>query len=167
VLAGLGLLVATGTASLLSTHRTAGRDAVRLVGRVALSVPGWRLLRSAGASWASSDLAWGPLYEPHRHPEGAAVGERLLLPAGHYRLDVDGDEVAPEMPPPSLVIRPEGPVPSRSVPMETLDGARVGGFDVRAGESPVTLLLEGGGPFVVRRIRLQASTFGADSGLSR
>ncbi|HEY2942561.1 MAG TPA: hypothetical protein VGN09_09020 [Vicinamibacteria bacterium] len=167
VLAGLGLLVATGTASLLSTHRTAGRDAVRLVGRVALSVPGWRLLRSAGASWASSDLAWGPLYEPHRHPEGAAVGERLLLPVGHYRLDVDGDEVAPEMPPPSLVIRPDGPVPSRSVPMETLDGARVGGFDVRAGEGPVTLLLEGGGPFVVRRIRLQASTFAADSGLSR
>lgn len=166
-LAGLGLLAATGGASLLSTHRTAGRDAVRLIGRAAVSVPGWSLLRSAGATWDSSDLAWGPLYEPHRHPDGAAVGERLSLPAGSYRFAVDGDEVAPGMPPPSLVIRPDGPAPSRSLPMTILGGARVGGFDVRAGAGPVTLLLEGGGPFVVRRMRLEASTFDPDSGLSR
>jgi hypothetical protein len=51
--------------------------------------------------------------------------------------------------------------------MEIVDGARVGSFDARAGEGPVTLLLEGGGPFVVRRIRLEASTFPSDSGLSR
>jgi hypothetical protein len=166
-LAGLGLLAATGGASLLSTHRTAGRDAVRLIGRAAVSVPGWSLLRGAGATWSPSDLAWGPLYEPHRHPDGAAVGERLSLPAGRYRVHVDGDEVAPEMPAPSLVVRPDGRGPSRSVPMEIAGGARVGCFDVRAGEGPVTLLLEGGGPFVVRGIRLEASTFASDSGLSR
>jgi hypothetical protein len=51
--------------------------------------------------------------------------------------------------------------------MEILGGARVGVFDVRAGEGPVTLLLEGGGPFVVRGIRLEVSTFDLDSGLSR
>ena len=45
------------------------------------------------------------------------------------------------------------------------DGAQQ--IDVRAGEGPVTLLLKGGGPFAVRRIRLQASTFDPDSGLSR
>jgi hypothetical protein len=166
-LAGLGLLAAAGGASLLSTHRTGGRDAVRLIGRPAVSVPGWSLLRGAEAAWGSSDLAWGPLYEPHRHPDGAAVGERLSLPAGSYRVHVDGDEVAPEMSPPSLVVRPDGPGPSRSVTMEIVDGARVGSFDARAGEGPVTLLLKGGGPFVVRRIRLEASTFPSDSGLSR
>jgi len=51
--------------------------------------------------------------------------------------------------------------------MEVLSGARVGGFDARMGEGPVTLLLEGGGPFVVTGIRLEVSTFGSDSGLSR
>ena len=95
------------------------------------------------------------------------MGERLSLPAGRYLIHVDGEEVAPEMSPPSLVVRPDGPGPSRSVPMETLGGARVGAFDVRAGEGPVTLLLEGGGPFVVTGVRLEASTFGSGSGLSR
>jgi hypothetical protein len=166
-LAGLGLLAATGGASLLSTQRTAGRDAVRLIGRAAVSVPGWSLLPHAGAAWGPSELPWGPLYEPHRHPDGAAVGERLSLPAGRYLIRVDGDEVAPEMPPPSLVIRPDGRGPSRSVPMEIVSGARVGSFDARAGEGSVTLLLEGGGPFVVTGLRLEGSTFGSDSGLSR
>jgi len=167
VLAGLGLLAAAGGASLLSTHRTAGRDAVRLLGRAALSVPGWSLLRGAGATWSPSDLDWGPLYEPHRNPDGAAVGERLCLPAGRYRVHVDGEEIAPEMPPPSLVIRPEGPGPSRGVPMEIVGGARVSAFDAPPGDGSVTLLLEGGGPFVVRGIRLEVSTFESHSGLSR
>jgi hypothetical protein len=166
-LAGLGLLAAAGGASLLSTHRTAGRDAVRLIGRTAVSVPGWSLLRRAGAAWGPSDLGWGPLYEPHRHPGGAAVGERLSLPAGRYFIRVDGDDVAPEMPAPSLVIRPDGQGPSRSVPMENAPGARVGGFDARAGEGPVTLLLDDGGPFVVKGVSLEVSTFASDSGLSR
>lgn len=165
-LAGLGLLAATGGASLLSTHRTAGRDAVRLLGRAAVSVPGWNRVPHAGGAWAPSDLAWGPLYEPHRHPGGAAVGERLSLPAGRYLIRVEGEEVAPEMPPPSLVIRPDGRGPSRTVPMEIVGGARVGAFDARAGEG-LTLLLEGGGPFVVTGVRLEASTFASDSGLSR
>src|SRR5439155_11618916 len=50
VLAGLGPLAAACGASLLSTHRTAGRDAVRLLGRAVLSVPGWSLLRGAAAT---------------------------------------------------------------------------------------------------------------------
>ena len=166
-LAGLGLLAATGGASVLSTHRTAGRDAVRLIGRTAVSVPGGSLLRRVEAAWGPSDLGWGPLYEPHRYPDGAAVGARLSLPAGSYLIRIDGDDIAPEMRPPSLVIRPDGRGPSRSVTMENARGARVGRFDVRAGEGPVTLLLEGGGPFVVKGIRLEASTFESDSGLSR
>jgi hypothetical protein len=50
--------------------------------------------------------------------------------------------------------------------MEIVGGARVGAFDARAGEG-LTLLLEGGGPFVVTGVRLEASTFASDSGLSR
>jgi len=164
-LAVLGLLAATGTASLLSTHRTAGRDAVRLIGRTALSVPGWRAAAFPSA-WEPRDLTWGPLYEPHRHPAGAAVGERLALPAGTYGLEVEVDEVAPELSPPILVVQPGGPRASRVVPMTQRPGARSATFDVRAGESAVTLSLKDGGPFVIRRIGLSASTFAADGGLN-
>jgi hypothetical protein len=166
-LAALGFLAAAGSASILSTRRTAGRDAVRLVGRAAIIVPAWRFLRAADAVWEPGDLAWGPLYEPRRHPDGAVVGERLLLPAGTYRLDIDNDEIAPAMAPPVLIVQPEGTGPSRSAPMESGPGARRGAFDVRAGEGSVTLLLRGGGPFVVKSMRLQASTFAPHSGLSR
>ena len=165
--AALGLLAATGGAALLSTHRTGGRDAVRLIGRGAIRVPGWSFLRAADAVWGPRDLAWGPLYEPHRHPDGAVVGERLLLPAGAYRLDVDADEVAPAMPPPSLIVQPERPGGGRRLIVEGAPGARRCAFDVRVGEGAVTLALQGGGAFVLKRIRLQASTFGSDSGLSR
>ena len=166
-LSAFGLLAATGAASLVSTHRTAGRDAVRLVGRAAVSVPGGSVVRAAGASWEARDLSWGPLYEPHRHPDGAAVGERLPLPAGSYRLEIDTEEVAPSMAPPSLVVRPDGAASGRVGPMESAPRVRRGVFEVRAGEGPVTLLLEGGGPFAVTQLRLEASTFGAGSGLSR
>jgi hypothetical protein len=165
--AALGLLAAAGGASLLSTRRTAGRDAVRLIGRGAVGVPGWHVERASAAVWEARDLAWGPLYEPHRHPEGVAVGERLLLPTGAYRLEVDVEEVAAAMAPPLLIVQVENPAATRSAPMESAPGVRHGAFDVRAGEGPVTLRLEGGGPFVVKQIRLEGSTFGSQSGLSR
>jgi hypothetical protein len=165
-LAALGLLAAAGTASLLSTHRTAGRDAVRLIGRTALSVPGWRTAAFPSA-WEPKDLTWGPLYEPHRHPAGAAVGERLALPAGTYGLELQVDEIAPELSPPILVVQPGGARANRVVPMAKRPGVRSATFDVRTGEPAVTLLLKKGGPFVIRRIALPASTFAADGGLNR
>ena len=165
--ATVSLLAAAGGASLLSTRHTAGRDAVRLIGRAARSVPGWHVERSSEAVWETRDLTWGPLYEPHRHPEGAPVGERLLLPTGAYRLELEVEEMAAAMAPPSLVVQVEKPAAVRSAPVESAPGVRRAAFDVRAGEGPVTLRLEGGGPFVVKRIRLGASTFGSGSGLSR
>ena len=50
--------------------------------------------------------------------------------------------------------------------MEGAPGVRRGAFDVRAGEGPLTLRVDGGGPFVIKQIRLQASTYGRESGLS-
>jgi hypothetical protein len=153
--ATLTLLAAAGGASLLSTHRTAGRDAVRLIGRASWSVPGWHLARSSDAQWDARDVAWGPLYEPHRHPAGAPVGERLLLPAGAYHLELDVEEVAAPMAAPRLIVQVENPAATRGAAMESAPGVRRTAFDVRPGEGPVTLRLEGGGPFVVKRIRLQ------------
>src|SRR6185295_6511705 len=120
--AALGLLAAAGGASLLSTHRTRGRDAVRVVGRAAVSVPGWSLVRAAGATWAPRDLAWGPLYEPHRHPDGAAIGQRLLLPVGSYRLDVDTEEVGDTASIPALIVQPDRSGAVRTTPMEASAG---------------------------------------------
>ena len=65
--------------------RTGGRDAVRVVGRPAVRVPGWALTRAADGVWGHSrTCGWGPLYEPHRHPDGrrdrgalAAAGRAL------------------------------------------------------------------------------------------
>jgi hypothetical protein len=162
----LSLLAAGGGASVISAHRTGGRDAVRIIGRPAIGIPGWDLERASEARWGPDDLSWGPLYEPHRHPDGAAIGERLLLPPGRYHLDIEAGEVGAELAPPWLVVRPEGAVTRRRMPMEQGSGARVGAFEIEPGEGPVTLLLDGGGPFVVKQIRLRASTLGADSGLS-
>jgi hypothetical protein len=160
------LLAAAGGASLLSVHRTGGRDAVRLTSRPSLSVPGWRI-GVAPAEWEPKDLAWGPLYEPHRHPGGAPVGERLALPAAAYRLEIDVDEVGPDPDPPLLVVRPDGPREGRVVVMVGQPGRRSATFETPTGASAVTLSLREGGPFVIRRIKLMASTFDPDPGLNR
>jgi hypothetical protein len=89
----------------------------------------------------------------------------LLLPPGRYHLDIDAGEVGAEPASPWLVVRPEGAV-TRRRPMEQGSGTRVGAFEIEPGEGAVTLLLDGGGPFVVKQIRLRASTLGADSGLT-
>ena len=165
-MAALGLLGAAGTASLLSTHRTGGRDAVRLVGRTAVSVPGWHVARPAAAAWEPRELTWGPAYEPHRHPDGAAVGERLPLPQGRYDLRLQGEEIASEMPPPGLVVRPEGTAAGRVIGMEKDAGLRSASFEVRPGEGAATLSLVGGGPFLIKRIELRTSTFDPAAGLN-
>ena len=166
-LAALGLLGVTGTASLLSTHRTGGRDAVRLVGRKALSVPGWQMSGVAGATWEPRELRWGPLYEPHRHPDGAVLGERLPLPDGSYRLGLDVEEVAPEQPLPTLSLGPGGGAPRREAALERGEGELWSHFDVRGAQDDVTLSLQGGAPLIIKKIRLEASTFPPPGGLTR
>jgi hypothetical protein len=148
-----GLTAAAATASLLAGARTGGRDAVRVVGRPALEVPGWRPHAAAVATWGPGALEWGPAYEPHRFPGGAEIGSRLPLRTGAYRVQLDA-ELPPGGAPFRLIVRPDG----RAFGPYWTSCARVAAgleasFVVPAGPTEVTLLLDGG-PLFVRRITL-------------
>jgi hypothetical protein len=162
--ASVGLLAATGVASRLSTARTGGRDAVRLIGRPSLGVPGWTLLARTPGLWPAAELGWGPLYEPHRAPEGAVIGDRLGLPPGPYVVTIEGEPVPSSLPPPALVSGPSG-APPRVDPLERAGGRLTGRFEVAAGRD-TTLRLADGGPFILKEIRVEAgSTFSSPPGL--
>jgi hypothetical protein len=163
--ASLGLVVAAGLASRLSTARTEGRDAVRVIGRRAIEVPGWREA-DAAAVWTPAALDWGPSFEPHRAPEGAVVGGRLALPPGAYAIEIAGEAVPSDLPPPSLLSGPDtGPV--RHDALTRGPTALQGQFQV-GWPGPTTLRLQEGSPFIVKEIRLEpASTFSGPAGLRR
>jgi hypothetical protein len=149
LVAGAGLVAACTAAGALTHARTGGRDAVRLVGREALLVPGWRPTARAAAEWGPDELTWGPVYEPHRHPEGAEVGSRLPLPAGRYVLTLAAEPLGPDAP--TLAVAPG---PSLGTPMtRTPQGFEVA-FEVTGGRE-VGLALRGGSPLVLKGIRLQ------------
>ena len=161
-MATLGLLAAAGSASALSHARTGGRDAVRLVGRPALAVPGWSFGRDRPATWGPEALDWGPLFEPHRHPGGAVLGSRLALPPGTYHLALRGESLAAT--PPGLEVHPDRPgAPWR--PAEP--GPEGWTFAVRPAERAVSLLLRGGGPFLLEGVVLQPSAPGTGPTLRR
>ena len=106
-------------------------------------------------------MGWGPLYEPHRHPGGAAIGSRLSLPAGEYGVEIGGERVPSGLPLPALEIRAtEGP----SHVLLTESGTGLAGAFSRPARGPVTLALLGGGPFILKEIRLTRATFSAPSG---
>ncbi len=150
VLTTLGFLAAAGTASSLSHAKSGGRDAVRLVARPTLAVPGWALSRASAARWGPEALEWGPLFEPHRHPEGVAIGERLPLPPGSYRLRLEGEALSPL---PNLEIQPDRPgSPWRFAERQGGDDWTV---EVHETDGPVTLRLRGGGPFLLRAVELR------------
>jgi hypothetical protein len=170
-LATAGLLTAAVAASRLSDRRTEGRDAVRVVGRPAVATPLWRIPssiagRSSTAEWAPADLGWGPAYEPHRHPDGALLGGRLALRPGRYRLALLGQTLSPQGSAPDLVVRAEPSGVPRPTPLEGPAGEWEGSFEVFPGERAVTLTLRGGGPLVLDRLRLSASTISTYPGLS-
>jgi hypothetical protein len=150
-----GLLAAVCVSSVLSHARTEGRDAVHVVGRPAVAVPGWRVVGCAGAEWGPESLDWGPLYEPHRHPSGAVLGERLALPPGAYRIGVVSDDLAPGLLP-TLDLWPEARTPGekRSIPLAAAGDRVQADFTVAAGERAVTLRLRGGGARLLQRIVL-------------
>jgi hypothetical protein len=151
-LASSALVAAAGTASTLASSRTGGRDAVRVIDRTALSVPGARLVTGV-AAWRPAVLDWGPLYEPHRHPAGAVVGSRLPLPPGRYRFEVAAERLGAELP--VLEIWPDGA--ARAIVTAPL-GPSADGFaglaEVTGGLRAVTLRLRGGSPLVLEEIRL-------------
>lgn len=164
--ASLGLVVAAGIASRLSTAHTEGRDAVRVIGRPALEVPGWSVLGRADARWTPEALEWGPAYEPHRAPEGAVIGGRLSLPAGAYAITIEGEAIPSALPPPALGSgRNAGSV--QLGPLRPTIAGLTGIFSVPDGQQ-TTLRLMSGGPFIIKDIRLdQASTFSSAGGLTR
>lgn len=158
-LATAGLLAAAGVASRLSDARTGGRDAVRVIGRPGVAVPGWSWEPVAGAEWSPADLDWGPLYEPHRHPDGAPVGSRLSLPPGSYRLLFETGDLPVGEAHPVLEVRAEGRDPRES-PCFTWGDGLAAQFRVEAGERSLDLRLRGGGPLLLRRLWLSVEPFG-------
>jgi hypothetical protein len=168
--AGLGLVVAAHCAAFVSHGRTEDRDAGRLVGRPALAVPGWVVDRASPAGWGADALGWGPLYEPHRHPEGAEVGSRLPLPPGRYHLLVRTGDVGSGGPSPELEIVPDlSQAPVRRAPLVPRADGLEAGFEVRPGERAVSLRLRGGGAILVQGLWLtiQPTGAGAVQALSR
>lgn len=155
--ASLGLLVAAGTASKLSTARTGGRDATRVVGRPALRVPGLRPVASATGRWGPEALAWGPAYEPHRFPSGAALAERLRLPAGAFELEVRAEVL--EDGPPLPLLASEGAEAAPAAFERTTAGYLVR-FTLKVPTRDLTLRLRGGGAFVLEAVELRVQPSG-------
>jgi hypothetical protein len=153
-LASGGLLLAASMASAVSHAPTGGRDAVRTVGRPALQVPGWRLVNPAPARWGPGDLGFPPVYEPHRHPDGALLGSRLALPPGRYELRLEAQDLDAVAPSGLVEIRPEGGGLPRLMALERCAVGWAASFSVRPGERAVTLVLRGGGAFVLKELQL-------------
>jgi len=151
--AGVGLVVAAQAAAAVSHQRTDDRDAVRLLGRHAFRVPGWKA-GVARARWGPEPLGWGPLYEPHRHPAGAEIGRRLAINPGRYRLRLIAPDIAGE--PPTLVVAPDAPRPfARRSPLNPTSDGWEASLVVLPGEPAVNLLLKGGGPLLLRELVLE------------
>jgi hypothetical protein len=153
--ASVVLMGAAATASALSEARTGGRDAVRLIGHPAVSVPGWRGTRSADGVWDPSVLRWGTLYEPHRHPDGAEIGARLELPPGLYRIDLDAELLGPDAP--ILEVRPERVASGRRYQFARVSGGLSAALEILPSDPAVSLRLREGSALTLGRIRL--STF--------
>jgi hypothetical protein len=166
-LASAGLLAAAAVASSVSRARTEDRDAVRVVGRPAVEVPGWKWRSVAPAVWGPETLDWGPAYEPHRYPAGVEIGRRLPLPAGLYRVVIEGEDLDPGTPPGVLEARPDGLLRGERTDLRREGGFRTGEFSVAARSTPVTLLLQGGGPLLLKRMDLQVQPWHVSAGLTR
>jgi hypothetical protein len=157
-IAGLGLIAAGQSATRISDARTDDRDAVRLAGGRALAVPGWRVGPAEG-EWSPAAEGWGPVYEPHRFPDGADIGRRLPLTPGRYRLSLVGQALGGA--PPVVGVRPDRPQgPLRLSPVRAAAEGFEADVEVREGEDAVDLSLRGGGAILVTRLRLVRTRVG-------
>ncbi len=119
------------------------------MGRSGLRTPGWTWAR-APARWGPRELDWGPLFEPHRHPDGVAVGARLSLPPGRYRLLLEGERLGTAWP--GVELQPDRPGSPWRGAVPAGDG--IWAMEVGEGDGPVTLRLRGGGPVLLREVVL-------------
>ena len=149
-----GLAAITGIAGALSTGRSQGRDAVRLLGREAWALPSGAIV--SDARWDTSCLLWGPEYDPRR-PFATTVAGRLPLSPGHYRISLTVER-PPDANLPSLVATAEyrpGRVRQWSIPLSAKDDVLSAVFDVPLFARAVTLDLQGGSALLLRGAQLE------------
>jgi hypothetical protein len=119
-------------------------------------VPPGSIRPAEAARWTPHDLDWGPLYEPHRHPLGAMIGGRLPLRPGAYVLSIEAEALSATAPPAELTVQPARHAPAITDGVFVRqDGAMTVGFVVPDGAVEATLRLRGGGPLVIRSLRLR------------
>jgi hypothetical protein len=154
------------TASHISDGRSGGREATRVMGRPSVDWPSLQSGTSA-ARWTTSDLQWGPVYEPYRHSGSALVAERLPLPTGRYTLRIGGEALGDGSAASSLLLvgrfgRPLGRADCFFDP-----GVLRCPFVVPPATPEVSLALVGGNALSVKDIWLSSdsSTFPGDKGL--
>ncbi len=154
--AALGLVAAAEAAALVARRTTGDRDGVRVVGRPALAVPGWRMTASAPGDWLPADLGTDSLYEPHRWPEGKELARRLPLPAGRYAIELDCTElsVLPNLPQLEWASARPGSV-RHPVTLRRIATGLAGRLDLPPAPG-FNLRLIGGGPLLVRKLRLSS-----------
>jgi hypothetical protein len=157
-----GLALAGIVAGGVSDAGQQARDALRVVGRPALAVPGWRYVPRSVATWGPESLAWGALYEPHRHLDGAVLADRIAILSG--RLELDLDPILPAGQPPQLVVRLETQPPREARYALRREGGRlVGEFDTRglgSARVPRRLALLAGDALLLKQIRLSIFSCG-------
>lgn len=165
-LACVAFVSAAGAASRLSTTPLGARDAVRVVGRPALELPSGPWTAAQVARWDARRLSWGSLYEPHRHPDGAPLGERLALPPGEYDLDLETRAGWPDGAMPTLDLR-RREVRLAPVVLQPAAAGLRGRFTVPAGADEISLFLRGGGPLALDRVVLRVQPSGLPPGPSQ
>jgi hypothetical protein len=145
------LLLVTTVAGAVSTGKSEGRNAVRLIGRRGLELPTLRLV--SAAAWDASELRHAD-YEERDLGNGLTLGNRLPLPPGRYALEVR--TVPPAVGrPPRFEVRPDRhPERRRVQTMEAVDGGLRAEFEVRRGEPAVKLGVRYGSPFHLVGVRL-------------
>jgi hypothetical protein len=159
---GVGCLVlvaSAAVASRLSTAAPTARDAVRVVGRAALELPAGPWTSAYEARWDASRLSWAGVYEPHRHPDGAPLGERLPLPPAEYDLHLDTRAGWPGGAIPTVDVRSRA-ARLATVVLESGEKGLRGRFTVPAGADEISLFLRGGGPLAVERVVLRVQPQG-------
>ena len=126
------------------------REATRLLGLRALSLPSLRFEDGGGAAWAL-DL----FYEPHRAPLGVTFARAMSLRPGRYELTLDAADALGDVPP-ALIVANHRTGKSARQPMGIAGSARTLTSTLRVDTAAeIDLSLVGGEPTALVRARLR------------